>query len=70
VTQIFHNGQPSHGGEVMISTLQQGTMGSVVFPWVPTGYQGNHDKNQTKGQSRIDRNIACLTTKYVIEYII
>jgi hypothetical protein len=35
VTQIFHNGQPSHGGdrtifEVMTSTLPQGTLGSVA----------------------------------------
>jgi hypothetical protein len=35
VTQIFHNGQPSHGGdrnifEVMTSTLSKGTLGSVV----------------------------------------
>jgi hypothetical protein len=34
VTQIFHNGQPSHGGdckifEVMTSTLPKGTLGSV-----------------------------------------
>ena len=35
VTQIFHNGQPSHGGdrkilEVMTSTLLKGTLGSVA----------------------------------------
>jgi hypothetical protein len=35
VTQIFHNGQPSHGGdrtifEVMTSTLPKGTSGSVA----------------------------------------
>ena len=35
VTQIFHNGQPCHGGdrkifEVMTSTLPKGTLGSVV----------------------------------------
>jgi hypothetical protein len=35
VTQIFYNGQPSHGGdrtifEVMTSTLPQGTLGSVA----------------------------------------
>jgi hypothetical protein len=35
----------------------------VVFLLVQTRYQGNHDKNQAKGQSRMDRNIACLTTK-------
>jgi hypothetical protein len=34
-TQIFHNGQPSHGGdrkifEVMTSTLPKGTLGSVA----------------------------------------
>jgi hypothetical protein len=35
VTQIFHNGQPSHGGdrkffEVITSTLPKGTLGSVA----------------------------------------
>jgi hypothetical protein len=35
VTQIFHNGQPSHGGdhkifEVMNSTLPKGNLGSVA----------------------------------------
>ena len=35
VTQIFHSGQPSHGGdrkilEVMTSTLPRGTLASVV----------------------------------------
>jgi hypothetical protein len=35
VTQIFHNGQPSHGGdrkifEVITSILPKGTLGSVV----------------------------------------
>ena len=35
VTQIFHNGQPCHGGdrkifEVMTSTLPKGTLGSVA----------------------------------------
>jgi hypothetical protein len=73
MTQIFHNGQSSHGGEggeVMISTSQQGTMGSVIFLLVPTRYQSNHDRNQTKRQSGMDRNTAFLTTKYFIEYII
>jgi hypothetical protein len=35
VAQIFHNSQPSHGGdrksfEVMTSTLPKGTLGSVA----------------------------------------
>jgi hypothetical protein len=35
VTQIFHNGQPSHGGdrkifEVMTSTLSKETLGSIT----------------------------------------
>ena len=35
LTQVFHNGQPSHGGdgqsfEVMTSTLPKGTIGSVA----------------------------------------
>ena len=36
VTQIFHSGQPSHGGdrkifEVMTSTSPKGTLGSVAY---------------------------------------
>ena len=49
VTQIFHNGQPSHGGdgnifEVMISTLPRGTLGSVATLLAGTLYQGNADR--------------------------
>ena len=50
VTHIFHNGQPSHGGdrnifEVMTSTLPKGTLGSVAFLLAATLYQGNPDRN-------------------------
>ena len=50
VTQIFHNGQPSHGGdgkifEVMTSTLPKGTLGSVATLLAATLYQGNPDRN-------------------------
>ena len=49
VTQIFHNGQPSHGGnrkivEVMTSTLPRGTLGSVASLLAATLYQGNSDR--------------------------
>jgi hypothetical protein len=52
VTQIFHNGQSSHGGdrnifEVMTSTLPKGTIGSVASVLAATLYQGNHDRNVT-----------------------
>ena len=45
VTQIFHSGQPSHGGdrkifEVMTSTLPKGTLGSVASLLAATPYQG------------------------------
>ena len=48
VTQIFHIGQPSHGGdrnmfEVMTSTLPKGTIGSVTSLLAATIYQGNND---------------------------
>jgi hypothetical protein len=48
VTQIFQNGQPSHGGgrktfEVMI--LPKGTLCSVASLLAATLYQGNHDRN-------------------------
>ena len=49
VKHIFHNGQPSHGGnrnifEVMISTLPRGTLGSVATLLQATLYQGNADR--------------------------
>jgi hypothetical protein len=50
VTQIFHNSQPSHGGdrnifEVKTSTLPKGTLGSVASLLAATLYQGNPDRN-------------------------
>ena len=51
VTQIFQNGQPSHGGgrkifEVMTSTLPKGTLGSVASLLAANLYdQGNPDRN-------------------------
>jgi hypothetical protein len=50
VTQIFHNGQPSHGGdcktfEVMTSTKARRTHGSVASLLAATLYQGNPDRN-------------------------
>jgi hypothetical protein len=43
VTQIFHNGQPNHGGdrkfsEVMTSTLPKGTLGLVASLLATTLY--------------------------------
>jgi hypothetical protein len=51
VTQIFHNGQPCHGGdrtlfEVMTSTSPKGTRGSVASLLAATLYQGNPDRNR------------------------
>jgi hypothetical protein len=62
VTQIFHNGQPSHGGdrnifEVMTSTLPKGTLGSVASLLAATLYQGNIDRNHTLWNSRINWEI-------------
>ena len=50
LSQIFHNGQPSHDGdgktfEVMTSTLSRGTFGSVASLLAATLYQGNPDRN-------------------------
>ena len=52
VTHIFHNGQPSYGGdskifEVMTSTLPKGTLGSVASLLAATLYQGHPDRNHT-----------------------
>ena len=50
VTQIFHSGQPNHGGdrktfEVMTSTLPKGTLGLVASLLAAALYQGNPDRN-------------------------
>jgi hypothetical protein len=50
MTQIFHSGQPSHGGdrkifEVMTPTLPKGTLGSVASLLAAMLYQGNIDRN-------------------------
>jgi hypothetical protein len=50
VTQTFHNGQPSYGGdrktfEVMTSTELRGTLVSVASLLAATLYQGNPDRN-------------------------
>ena len=50
MTEIFHNGQPTHGGdrnafEVMTSTSPKGTLGSVASLLAATLYQGNPDCN-------------------------
>jgi hypothetical protein len=50
VTQIFHIGQPSHGGdrktfEVMTSTQPRGILGLVAFFLTAILYQGNSDGN-------------------------
>ena len=50
ISQIFHNGQPSHGCdrqtfEVMTSTYPRGTLGSVASLLAATLYQGNPDRN-------------------------
>jgi hypothetical protein len=48
--KIFHNSQPSHGGdgkmlEVVTSTLPKGTVGSVASLLAATLYQINPDRN-------------------------
>jgi hypothetical protein len=58
VTQIFHNSQPSHGGnrnifEVMTSTLPKGTLGSVASMLAATLYQRNLDRNIVSSQRYI-----------------
>jgi hypothetical protein len=50
VIQIFHSGQPSHGGdrtifEVKTLTLLRGTLASVGSLLAATLYQGNSDAN-------------------------
>ena len=40
VTHIFHNDQPSHGGD------RKGTLGSVASLLAANLYQGNPDRNR------------------------
>ena len=52
VTQLFHNGHPSHCGdrktfEVMTSTKLRGTLGSLASLLGATLSHGNHDTNHT-----------------------
>jgi hypothetical protein len=69
VTQIFHNGQPSHVGEhktleVMTSTYPIGTLGSVASLLAATLYQGNHDnKSQIKQITEHHQNLESLVLK-------
>jgi hypothetical protein len=57
VTQIFHNGQPSHGDrktfDVMTSTKPRGTLGSVASVLTAILYQGNPDRMIGTTSSRI-----------------
>jgi hypothetical protein len=53
VTQIFHTGQPSHGGdrkmfEVMTSTFPKGTLSSVASLLAATLYQENPNRNHKR----------------------
>jgi len=50
VTQIFQNGEPSHGGdrksfEVITSTVPKGTLGSVASLLTGSLFQENPDRN-------------------------
>jgi len=47
MTQVFYNGQPSHGGDrkIVVMTLPKETLGSVASLSAATLYQGNPDKN-------------------------
>ena len=47
VTQIFHNGQPSYGGDRWLQLYQEEPFGSVASILAATLYQGNPDRNQT-----------------------
>jgi hypothetical protein len=65
VTQIFHNGQPSHCVdrkifEVMTLTLPKGTLGSVASLLAAILYQGNPDRNHKLSTERYILHIQVL----------
>jgi hypothetical protein len=46
VTQIFHSGQPSHGGDcITFEVITSTSLGSVASLLAATLYQGNPDRN-------------------------
>jgi hypothetical protein len=72
VTQIFHNGQPSHGddrkiSEVMTSILPKGTLGSVASLLAATLYQGNPDRND-KLWNMVSSERYSLNIQVLLEY--
>jgi hypothetical protein len=72
VTQIFHSGQPTHGGdrnvfEVLTSTLPRGTLGSVGSLLVVTLYHGNPDRNH-KVWNIVSTEIYILHMQVLLEY--
>ena len=71
VTQIFHSGQPSHGGdhkisEVMTSTLPKGTLGSVASLLAAILYQVNRKEPQAMEYGSTERCILHLLV--LLEY--
>jgi hypothetical protein len=70
VTQIFHNGQPSHGGdrnifEVMTSTLPKGTLGSVASLLAATLYRGHHNTNHIALVINYEPNVYLISKKEI-----
>jgi hypothetical protein len=63
VTQIFHNGQPSHGGdwtifEVMTSTVPRGTLDSVVL----TSFSGGGSRSTQREPPTMDKQLISFIT--------
>ena len=70
MTQIFHIGQPSHGGdrkifEVMTSTLPKGTLGSVASLLAGTLYQGHHNTNHIALVINYEPNVYPISQKEI-----
>ena len=64
VTHIFHSSQPSHGGdrktfEVMTSTQQRGTLGSVASLLAAPLYQGNPDRKHNLWNIVLTERLTC-----------
>ena len=74
VTQIFHNGQPSHGGdrqnfELMTSAYPRGTLDSVASLLAATLYLENPDRNSLFSGVRLVRSLVFCVKLYISLFI-
>jgi hypothetical protein len=75
VTQIFHNGQPSHGGdlqnfELVTSDYLRGTRNSVASLLAATFYLENPNRNSLFSGVRVVRSLVFCVELYMSLFIL